>query len=407
MNHERDSAIVEVGAEPLRSPGKSAGPLSRLFLLRLIALYLVVAGTITGLSVLYEFRTSYREVRDSLAVLCDTFSPEASTSLWGFQDELLRTIVDGIGANPWIVFVEVRSVNSAVGVRWHSPRVYAASADLTVSCPLYHIDSDGRKLLLGTMTVSSNDALVAQHVYSSLNVFAVTTFIFLVAMVFSVWLMARYLVTKPLQTFSEEVNRLSGTDGTILFSPQKPDVDEITLLREVFNRQMQHLAEMRRQVEMHNASLEKTVVERTREIMEKEQRFCSIFENANAGIAFADSKGKIILVNAFFASLIGYSIDEVIGLKISDFTHPSDIEMDLVFISEVLRGIRNDFRCIQRCAARCKFIGQRYVLSGRRAAAELDRRESKARQPDAAALARHLAVHDAARVHVRKFSANV
>ena len=58
---------------------------------------------------------------------------------------------------------------------------------------------------------------------------------------------------------------------------------------------------------------------------ESEARFESIFHNAGIGMTIADAGGRIQLVNPALAELLGYTLEELIGIHIDDLTHPDDL----------------------------------------------------------------------------------
>ncbi|MBF0613571.1 MAG: response regulator [Magnetococcales bacterium] len=83
-----------------------------------------------------------------------------------------------------------------------------------------------------------------------------------------------------------------------------------------------------------------------------ELRFRSIFERANAGIAFSDARGLFLQLNKSFAELIGFSPDEMIGMSFARYTHPEDLEKEQELIGEIVRRERNEYRIEKRCITR-------------------------------------------------------
>jgi PAS domain S-box-containing protein len=72
------------------------------------------------------------------------------------------------------------------------------------------------------------------------------------------------------------------------------------------------------------------------------------FENAPIGVALVDIKGRIIRSNAAFAKLLSLPIDKVLGTHFRDFTHPEDIEADLILFQQVLQGSRDGYTIEKR-----------------------------------------------------------
>ena len=56
-----------------------------------------------------------------------------------------------------------------------------------------------------------------------------------------------------------------------------------------------------------------------------EARFRAVFAGAAIGIGIADMQGRIVQVNPAFCHLLGYSVEELCQLKVTELTHPEDI----------------------------------------------------------------------------------
>lgn len=72
------------------------------------------------------------------------------------------------------------------------------------------------------------------------------------------------------------------------------------------------------------------------------------FEHAPIGIALVDLDGRILRGNAAFAKLVGQQLQTVIGTHFRDFTHPEDIEADLILFRQVLAGRREGYTIEKR-----------------------------------------------------------
>ena len=83
-------------------------------------------------------------------------------------------------------------------------------------------------------------------------------------------------------------------------------------------------------------------------LQENEARFRSIFERANTGIAFADLHGNLLQFNDSFCRFLGYDANELINVNFAAVTHPDDRETEFGLYTEVMAGIRNDYRIEKR-----------------------------------------------------------
>jgi len=73
-------------------------------------------------------------------------------------------------------------------------------------------------------------------------------------------------------------------------------------------------------------------------LQESEQRFRSAFEFAAIGMSLVAPDGRFLQVNDSFCELVGYSQDEFKGMAFQDITYPDDLEPDLVFVEQMLKG---------------------------------------------------------------------
>jgi len=74
----------------------------------------------------------------------------------------------------------------------------------------------------------------------------------------------------------------------------------------------------------------------TSALLDSAQRFRTIFERANAGIAFADCCGNILDFNNAFAQLLEYEHDELLGLNFARYTHPDDVAVEVALSTKSL-----------------------------------------------------------------------
>lgn len=141
---------------PTRS--SSAKPLRQIFLRRLLVAYLLFATFITGLQLYLEYQHIRREVLATLNFLADTSLPAAETALWDFQTPLLEAMAKGVAGHPAVEYVQVKDQQGKVltleGKQSEVAKV--DNAGLVVIRELRHQVSEGKKQVLGTLTVASS-----------------------------------------------------------------------------------------------------------------------------------------------------------------------------------------------------------------------------------------------------------
>ena len=70
-----------------------------------------------------------------------------------------------------------------------------------------------------------------------------------------------------------------------------------------------------------------------------EEQFRAFFELSGAGMAQADLRtGRLLRVNDTLCTLLGYAADELLGMAITELTHPDDRAADLARFTALVRG---------------------------------------------------------------------
>jgi PAS domain S-box-containing protein len=74
-------------------------------------------------------------------------------------------------------------------------------------------------------------------------------------------------------------------------------------------------------------------------LKESEDIFMAMFEQAAIGLALVNSSsGCFMRINKQYCDMLGYTIDELLGKTFMDITYPSDIQMNIDRISDLLRN---------------------------------------------------------------------
>ena len=73
-------------------------------------------------------------------------------------------------------------------------------------------------------------------------------------------------------------------------------------------------------------------------LRESEARFSNAFEFAPIGIALVSLEGKWLKVNRSLCDLLGYSTEELYQKNFQEITHPDDLEADLNYVQQLIRG---------------------------------------------------------------------
>ena len=73
-------------------------------------------------------------------------------------------------------------------------------------------------------------------------------------------------------------------------------------------------------------------------LRESESRFRATFEDASVGIALVDRDGRPFRSNRALQEMLGYSGEELEGMRFTEFTHPDDLADDLGRFRELMNG---------------------------------------------------------------------
>ena len=83
-------------------------------------------------------------------------------------------------------------------------------------------------------------------------------------------------------------------------------------------------------------------------LLESELRFRATFEQAAVGVAHVTTEGNFLRVNRKFCEIVGYSGDEMRYMNFQEITHPDDLEADLDFVQQLLKGAVEDYSMDKR-----------------------------------------------------------
>ncbi|HYL15588.1 MAG TPA: PAS domain S-box protein [Terriglobales bacterium] len=91
----------------------------------------------------------------------------------------------------------------------------------------------------------------------------------------------------------------------------------------------------------HFIAIKQDVTERNKaeqQLRESEERFRLAFEKGPLGIMLVSPDYRFLKVNEALCAMTGYSEQELLGVSVSDITHPEDIERDVQLSTEILKG---------------------------------------------------------------------
>ena len=78
-------------------------------------------------------------------------------------------------------------------------------------------------------------------------------------------------------------------------------------------------------------------------LAENEKKYRSIIETANEGVMITDPNAIVLFVNAKMAEILGYSIEELIGMDSFTLIDKTEIEDAKKRVADWKKGIRGEY----------------------------------------------------------------
>jgi PAS domain S-box-containing protein len=146
----------------------------------------------------------------------------------------------------------------------------------------------------------------------------------IVTAVLAVHLAATFLVCRPMRKMSQAMDRIStGSENQLL--PQAKRSDELGLAAVAFNHVVCNLQWTTRALQAVNTDLERRVNERAREVADRnsdlvnaEQKYRSIFEDATEGIFQTCPNGRPLAANPAMVHMLGYDSEADLLSSVND-----------------------------------------------------------------------------------------
>jgi PAS domain S-box-containing protein len=73
-------------------------------------------------------------------------------------------------------------------------------------------------------------------------------------------------------------------------------------------------------------------------LRESEERLRALFDHAPTGTALMDMEGQVLSANQGICRFLGYSPEEIIGMRFADFAYPADVNTDRPLYESLVRG---------------------------------------------------------------------
>jgi PAS domain S-box-containing protein len=194
-------------------------------------------------------------------------------------------------------------------------------------------------------------------------------------------------ISKALATLKKAAQALA--DGNLDTRVHHQWPDELGLLANSFNVMAEKLQHSLVQLRLSHEQLEEESnnVKVSREDLQKsEANFRTLFENAQDGILKLSERGDILLLNESFAAMHGYTINELLAMKLNELDTPETAQLAPERLQRVMAGERTSFEVEHYCKNGQKILlevsaniicanGERYIWGFHRDISERRRAE--------------------------------
>lgn len=102
-------------------------PLARVLLRKVTVWYLVFAVGITGVQLYFEYRGIRQNIIKSLNSLAHTFAPGVAAALWDYQEDLLKSLAQGVGEHELVTAVSISDVRGRINLAYQDEKAQKPS----------------------------------------------------------------------------------------------------------------------------------------------------------------------------------------------------------------------------------------------------------------------------------------
>ncbi len=156
-------------------------------------------------------------------------------------------------------------------------------------------------------------------------------------------LLVAYRVARPIRVVADAANALAA--GDMSRRARLNQRDEIGQLASAFDAMADTLVEKENQLREYAQTLEQRVEERTAAVVQSEEKYRALMDNASDAILIADLHGTLIDANRKAEELFGYSKAQFIGMRVEQFFSPAELPRALTAFNATVKtgsGILRD-----------------------------------------------------------------
>jgi len=269
----------------------------------------------TAVQIYMDYRRDVQAIKTNIKFIEDSYLPAITASLFSMDDEQLATLLQGALKLPDIEYLKVHEHfgNTEYIISQGNPD---ADRDLIRVYHLeYHLPS-GDKVTGGTLIVTASLQGIYQRLRSRILVVLVSNGIKTFVAAFFILLIIQYVITRHLTTMAKFTQRLDldKLDSRLVLDRTRWKTSEPDELDQVVTA----LNDMRERMRSDMTKREKA----ENALRKSEEKYRFVTENATDVLWQTDLTGKLTFVSPSFKNLLGYDVEEAVGMNMLELLTP-------------------------------------------------------------------------------------
>jgi len=288
--------------------------------------YIVLAVIVTITQLVIEYSTIQRLIGSDLASLGKSFNGGVAGAMWELDRPLMTTMAHGIAQSSIVTGVCITSADgesfAAVG---NVPTRTSSESEHIFT----HYQSNSSRLLkqtgsgvrdIGQLTIFSDRSVAIERIRYSFIVILINSIVKTVGLWVIFYLVITRGLSRPLSKMTDVVSRIKfASEANSSIPLEYPYQDELGSLTQSMNKMQERLFAARRELEIVNYHLEKTVAERTQRLSEALNFSETILLSSPLAMGVYTADGRCVMANTAYSRLFATTPDILKATNINDF----------------------------------------------------------------------------------------
>ena len=288
----------------------------------IVALSLILTLVATGIRSYQIYQNEIHNINQRMTYIEKSYIPSIIKSLWELDKEHIQIQLEGLLQLSYMQYVTVRSIDSAVIAAAGTP----PSEDGIVKDFELSYTYKGQEINLGSLKAVADTRVLKTRIWTELYLTLLTEGLKILLLSICILFLIHLLVMRHLKTMAEYARNLNIQENfTPLIlnrrSSQMKGQDEFDTVVSASNETLKNLKKSFDDLAQSNERLEREMTERLQvegSLKTALDQYQMILQTTRDGFWINDLCGKILEVNDAICKLLGYSREELVGMRIQD-----------------------------------------------------------------------------------------